>query len=651
MPDEFKKAFTTSSGSHVSLRLLLSVAMISLVTVVAAALIGLGYNRARTVALENVEQRMTAFSDRLVNRLVILSGDTSTLVGMIASAANSFLAPPTERLDDKITALREALLRSPHIDGVYAGYPDGSFFHAVNLSSPAWRAALKAPPEAALAIRAIERGQGGKALLQLIFIDAGGRHVGGRRDTPTSFDPRARTWYRMAAGGQDPITTGPYQMATTGALGMTISQSHNGHRRVVIGADVALTRITDFLSRELLTKSSIAFITDIQGRPIVHSAPRVMTHILTAMSERDFDSTLSPDSLVENLKSFSAEDGKVAAVMAGGRTYLVMATQVRSASLFQHSRVVIAAPYDELMAPANRALAQGVAIAIIVVSLGIATALLLSGLISRSLHKLTNSANSLQDLDFQTPISAASRISEISTLSQAMSRARDAIFTFALYVPRELVRKAILSGDFASRSATRQDVTAIFTDIYDFTTISEQYPPEEVVGMLSVYFDILSRTVSAHHGTLIQFLGDSIFAMWNAPLIDEKHVEHACLAALAMQQALEEFNADQRQKGLPEFKTRFGVHTGTAVVGSAGAADRLQYTAVGDTINVASRLEGMNKIYGTTILASADVEARCRDTIRFRPLGEGRAKGKAIAVELFEVLGVTKATGTLARTH
>jgi adenylate cyclase len=181
-------------------------------------------------------------------------------------------------------------------------------------------------------------------------------------------------------------------------------------------------------------------------------------------------------------------------------------------------------------------------------------------------------------------------------------------------------------------------VTAIFTDIYDFTTISEGNSPEAVVTMLSDYFDILNRTVNANNGTIVQFLGDSIFAMWNAPVADENHAENACRAALAMRDALVEFNAEQKRKGLPEFRTRFGLHTGEAVVGSVGAVDRLQYTAMGDTINVASRLEGMNKEHGTTILASSAVYERCHDVILFRPLGEVHAKGRREEIELFEVV-------------
>lgn len=273
-------------------------------------------------------------------------------------------------------------------------------------------------------------------------------------------------------------------------------------------------------------------------------------------------------------------------------------------------------------------------------------ALVLAHLITKSLNQLTDSANRLQDLDFSTPIEVSSHVAEISMLNGAMNKARDAIFTFALYVPKELVRKGIESGHFGGRAAWRQEVTALFTDIYDFTTISEGRSPEEVVAMLSEYFDLFSEIVDAHDGTIIQFHGDSVFAMWNAPVADVRHAENACRCALAVEERLRAFNAAQRARGLPEFRTRFGIHTGTAVVGSVGAKERLQYTAMGDTVNVASRLEGMNKDYGTTVLASGAVVAQCKDMVKFRPLGTARAKGRSTALDIYEVVGVARAVDT-----
>jgi adenylate cyclase len=632
-----------------TLRLILSVVMVGLVLAVAASLIAIGFVRARQTAVERVQERMNDFSDRLTSRLAMISGDTTTFVNIFATALGAFAAPPKERLPDKLAFAREALIRSPTVDGIFVGYEDGSFFHAVNLREEVWRKALDAPKEAAIAVRVADRTVGQANATVVFFLDGAGKRLQMERVVPGGFDPRQRPWYREAKSGTEPVGTGPYATAVTGAFAMTVSQAHMRSPGTVIGADVLLTRVTDFVTKELLTPNSVVFVADESGIPVIHSSQAVMQKIIAATHDKDANASNKADPLTRSLsRVLQARDGRVEAVNVEDRTYVVMTAKLPSTLLFAGSTIVMAAPLDELLGPAYDMLFQGLAIAGGVVVLVIVSAIVLAGMITQSLNRLTESAQRLQALDFREGVAVPSRVHEIHTLSGAMKQAQDAIFTFALYVPKELVRKGIESGEFAKRAASRHEVTAIFTDIYDFTTISERNSPEAVVTMLSDYFDILNRKVNAHNGTIVQFLGDSIFAMWNAPVPDEDHAENACRAALAMRDALADFNAEQKSRGLPEFRTRFGLHTGEAVVGSVGAVDRLQYTAMGDTINVASRLEGMNKEHGTTILASSAVYERCHDTILFRPLGEVHAKGRKEEIELFEVVSVRQ---TAAASH
>ncbi|MET0576100.1 MAG: adenylate/guanylate cyclase domain-containing protein [Mesorhizobium sp.] len=622
-----------------SLQFLLGTSMVALIILVSAALAGFSYYRARNAAIEDAKAQMTTFSDQLIDRFSVISGQTVGFVGLIASIPNAFLVPPPDRLNDKAALLREFIRRSPQLDGAYAGYPDGSFFHVINLRSEGWRRALAAPHNAVLAIRAIAPNDSGESVQHLSFEDSTEAIIKSVPARTTNYDPRVRPWYQAALDTAGTVSIGPYEMATTGKLGMTLAEAHKGDPKIVIGADIVLDTITDFLSAQRLSPDTVAFMVDGSGNLIIHSNRGVMARIVAGKAEADSVNSPETDAFIRSLK-FNPEANLVD---VGDRTFLVASKPVASAVLLKGQRVVVAAPLDELMAPANRALVQGLAISAVVVAVAVALALLLSHLITKSLEQLTESANRLQNLDFTTPVEVPSHVAEISSLGKAMNRARDAIFTFALYVPKEFVKKSVQAGYFTGRSAKREEVTALFTDIYDFTTISEGHSPEDVVAMLSEYFDILDEAVNAHHGSIIQFLGDSIFAMWNAPIPDADHAEHACRAALAAEQSLAHFNEAQRAKGLPEFRTRFGIHTGQAVVGSVGARERLQYTAMGDTINVASRLEGMNKVYHSTILASAAVKQACEHTIEFRPRGAGQAKGRAAALELYEVIRVRAA--------
>lgn len=621
------------------LRWFVGFAMAILLMGVSGTLVGFGYLRARDSALVNAEAEMRAFSDRLVDRLGVLSGRTTALVGFTASVANSLVVPPPERMDDKIALLREIIAQSPDLDGIYAGYPNGAFVQAVDLRVQAWRQALQAPQRAVIAVRAMEPDDAGKPGNRMIFLDADGKPMLERHVASTGFDPRRRPWYQAAVNGTRPAAIGPYTMATTGALGMSISQAHRSDPGIVIGADIDVGTITEFMARERLTAGAVAVVLDAAGKPVMHSDRGLMARMMAPREKGDLDRLHPVDPLLAGLRANLPNDGGFVFADIAGRTYIIHATPVKSVLLLAGHRTVVAAPLDELTAAANHNLYQGLAIAAFIVTLGLLAALFVARMITRSLGQLTASANRLQDLDFTEAREVSSRVTEISTLGRAMNRARDAIFTFALYVPKELVRKGIESGHFAGRGARRQEVTALFTDIYDFTTLSEQRTPEEVVALLSDYFDIFNETVSAHGGEIIQFLGDSVFAMWNAPVPDPYHAENACRCALAVEERLRVFNADLVARGMPALRTRFGIHTGTAVVGSVGSRERLQYTAMGDTVNVASRLEGMNKVYGTTILASSAVVAQCRDTIDFRPLGDAHVKGRATALELYEVTG------------
>jgi adenylate cyclase len=144
--------------------------------------------------------------------------------------------------------------------------------------------------------------------------------------------------------------------------------------------------------------------------------------------------------------------------------------------------------------------------------------------------------------------------------------------------------------------------------------------------------------IAANHGMIDKYIGDSVMAFWNAPELDPDHVFHACRAALQAAEASRSLAAKWRTRGRPGFRTRFGLHAGLAVVGNVGARERINYTLVGAVANQASRLEGLNKVYGTDILASGDVAARTAGRIVWRPIDRIVAAGTTEAMEIFEPL-------------
>jgi adenylate cyclase len=200
-----------------------------------------------------------------------------------------------------------------------------------------------------------------------------------------------------------------------------------------------------------------------------------------------------------------------------------------------------------------------------------------------------------------------------------------------------MVRKLIVSGKSLGLGGTRREVTVLFTDVADFTAKTEKADPSQVMIFTSRYFATLSEAIMNHQGTIDKFIGDAVMALWNAPTDDPDHTVNACEAVLACVRKNEELNESFRNEGWPPYETRFGLHVGDAVVGNVGSSERMNYTALGATINLAARLEGLNKNYGTQVLASEAVKARAEHRFVFRHVDRISPKGFAEAVAVHEL--------------
>jgi adenylate cyclase len=214
-------------------------------------------------------------------------------------------------------------------------------------------------------------------------------------------------------------------------------------------------------------------------------------------------------------------------------------------------------------------------------------------------------------------------------------RAREeAIAMFSRFVNPYVVRQLMERGGLEGEGRTRE-VTLLFSDIRGFTTLSEKRSPQEVVAILNRYFTLQVETIFRHDGSLDKFIGDAIMAFWGAPLDDPEHAKHAVACALDMADTLAAFKAEMGE-AVKDFDVGIGVHSGPAVVGLIGSERRREYTSIGDTVNLASRIEGLTKEAGRRILVSRETMERCAGAFDFVSCGTFQAKGRTQPVELFE---------------
>jgi adenylate cyclase len=301
-----------------------------------------------------------------------------------------------------------------------------------------------------------------------------------------------------------------------------------------------------------------------------------------------------------------------------------------------------------LTAAATPAGAPPAALAVAVAGLlaGAGGALLAAQRVAAALRRLAREAEAIRRLDLDDPVPPPGGSAEVNALGEALGGMKSALRLFSVYVPSDLVRKLMAEGAEVRLGGERRRLTVMFSDVQGFTSIAERMDPEELMRITSAYFQAVTDDLLDHHATIDKYIGDAVMAIWNAPKRDLAHAMHACRAALHARALTLRLEDEFAARGWPRMHTRFGIHTGDAVVGNVGSSDRMAYTAIGSMVNLASRLEGMNKMYGTQILVSEATRIGAGSGFVFRPVDVVLAKGTQDAVEVHELVGLSVASDT-----
>jgi len=547
----------------------------------------------------------------------------------------------TAAIDDaRLHGLMAAMLRNnAELFNLYVGYEDGSFLEmdVIDRGGPAFRKSLDVDEDAAFRLVVIART--GTVASSTLYLSENLIQVA-EAPGPPGYDPRQRPWYKEAFGNDKTLLTGPYVFYAPHEPGYTLRIPLKEGRRGVIAGDILLGRFEDMLAAQKLGRSGLTFLFDDSGRIVGHPQ---MSRLMAEVSRRGRD---LPGLDAIGLPGVSSailawrRDGQSQQLFDdhAGRGYVAAFHDIATSGA-ANIRLAVVAPLDEFF---SQILAERGALFVLALGFVAATlpfAFWLGSLIARPLRRLAKETEEIQRFEMTERPRIHSAIQEIDDLGRSLHTTRSVVRSFASFVPKQMVRQLIETETSLQLGGIRREVTVLFTDVAGFTAKTEKADPAQVMIHTSRYFAALSEAIMSRKGTVDKFIGDAVMAFWNAPAEDADHVVNACRAVLACVAANDAVNRDFVAEGWPAYDTRFGLHVGDAVVGNIGSSDRMNYTALGATINLASRLEGLNKNYGTRILVSAAVRASAGDDFLFRSVDRIRPKGFAEAIEVSELRG------------
>jgi adenylate cyclase len=302
---------------------------------------------------------------------------------------------------------------------------------------------------------------------------------------------------------------------------------------------------------------------------------------------------------------------------------------------------------DEVLAPVTRSRDLGRVVSLLLAVLAGAIGVIILRTLKGFLEEIVDECARLNEFRFDGNVPPAP-FRDLRSLSESFVRTKAALRTMSKYASVDLVRDLYQSRREASLGAESRELTVLFTDIKDFTTITESTAPNELAAHMGIYFSEMIEVVHKRHlGTVDKFIGDALLVFWNAPHPVPDHPQRACEAALLCREITRRLRLRPEWGGFPDFATRFGIHTDTVLVGHFGAPERMNYGVLGDGVNLASRLESLNKFFGTQILVSDATRRGTVGRLFFREIDEVAVKGRAGANRIYELVGFSDALSPL----
>ncbi|MFI5002110.1 MAG: adenylate/guanylate cyclase domain-containing protein, partial [Reyranellales bacterium] len=539
--------------------------------------------------------------------------------------------------------LYAALISASQIDAVYTSFEDGYHRVVTRMDADRRRTDPRIPALANWHSSYIDAyAAGAQRARHRTFFETWPKPIDGYTE-PTTFKVQTLPHYQAAQESGGLAITEPIINPDTGfpVISMAYPIRVGGKFGGAASANITLNELSGFLNAHKASLNSITLIVnrrdDIIAYPVMSKGVRrARSHVeLAQVSDLDDPQVVKAVELHKTLgvDRFNFE------LESDGKDYVALFSKIPD-KYFKKWEVIVVTPIDDFVGAlkqTNRKLIWLMAALVLVES---AMIYAMARKISRPIEIVSEAIERIRSLSFGQKPFAGSRVREIDQLQKATLLLDNALRSFSVFVPVGLVRGLIESGKPLAPAVDSRFMTIMFSDLENFTTIAEQLSPQELSEQTSRYFENVTVAVTEEQGTIDKFIGDSVMAFWNAPAALDDHVYRACVAALKASHRMKRLNAQWASEGRLPMPMRIGVHCANVVVGNVGSPQRLSYTVMGDGVNIASRMEGLNKQFGTAICISDSVYERVADRVVARPLQRLSVKGRLGEFLVYELLGI-----------
>lgn len=534
--------------------------------------------------------------------------------------------------DELQTYFLEIIKYYPRLYAFYLATTEGSSLMALNLNyvhnmSSFSSGAVSIPENTAFCLLLLDKSLENPKE-RWLFYNQNLTQLGVQEIPFTTFDPRDRPWYQGALKTGHIYWTDIYSYFPSNEPGISVSNpvfNASGQLIGILGVDLSLHLLSTFLTQQVIGKNGQAFLLNPEGDVILPMQEQgSVPHVIIEDAYQQFKN--------DRLENFQFK--------SGGQIFL---GAIQSFPVAKGKKWLLAVidPLSDYFSDILNTQKQAAILSLGILAVASMLVIFVSNFISKPIVKITKDIDEMTDLNLNHDLTPRSNIQEITSIHTSLSSMQFAFRSFAHYVPKEIAKELMKKNKEITLGGEKKNITVFFSDIVGFTTLAEKLPLESLTSLLSAYFDLLSKVILKHHGSIDKYIGDSIMALWGAPEEIANPEQQACLAALFCKKTLRQFNLQQTLQGNPELITLIGINSGPVIVGNFGTSERMNYTVLGDAVNTASRLQALNKIYHTQIILGENVVGQLNNQFCIRPLDYLEVRGKTQKMTIYELLGTS----------